>query len=259
MMYPAIDPVALSVGPITVYWYGLMYAFSMIIAWQLGVYRARQGQAPVEPGEVSDLILCWGIVGVVLGGRIGYVIFYQLNTFIHDPLYLIRIWEGGMSFHGGLVGVILVMWLYALKHKISLLKLMDFLAPLVPPGLCLGRIGNFINAELWGRVTTVPWGMIFPEAGNLPRHPTQLYEAFFEGVVFFIVLWWYSSKTHRPGQVSGFFLIYYASIRFLLEYLREPDSHMGFVLFNTLTQGQLLCVPMFLLGSYLLFFRKQRN
>lgn len=259
MIYPDINPVALSIGPLTIYWYGVMYALSMIAAWQLGVYRATRTKAPVKPAEVSDLILFWGIIGVVVGGRVGYVLFYQFSTFIHNPLYLFRIWDGGMSFHGGLIGVILVMWLYALKHNISLLVLMDFLAPLVPPGIFLGRIGNFINAELWGRVTNVPWGMVFPEAGNLPRHPTQLYEAFFEGVVFFILLWWYSSKPHRPGQVSGFFLVCYAVIRFLLEYLREPDAHMGFVLFNTLTQGQVLCIPMLLLGLYLLFIRKQRT
>lgn len=256
MMYPDINPIAAHIGPLTIYWYGVMYALSMIVAWQLGVYRAKQPHAPVKPEVVSDLILFWGIIGVVVGGRLGYVLFYQFSTFIHHPLYLLRVWDGGMSFHGGLIGVILVMLLYAKRHHLSILVLMDFLAPLVPPGLCLGRIGNFINGELWGRVTTLPWGMVFPQAGPLPRHPTQLYEALGEGVLFFILLWWYSNKPHRPGQVSGFFLVGYAFIRFLIEYLREPDAHMGFVLFNSLTQGQLLCIPMLLLGLYLLFIRK---
>lgn len=252
MHYPEMNPIALSLGPIHIHWYGVMYALSMIAAWALGKYRAKRGFAPVKPEDVSDLIFFWGILGVVTGGRLGYVLFYQFSALWHDPIYALRIWDGGMSFHGGLLGVLLSMLIYAKRHHISYIALMDFLAPLVPTGIFLGRIGNFINGELWGRVTTMPWGMIFPQAGPEPRHPTQLYEALGEGVLFFILLWWYSSVPRERGQVSGFFLLVYAIIRFSLEFFRQPDAHLGFVLFGVLTQGQLLCIPMFLLGLYML-------
>lgn len=250
--YPEINPVALSIGPITVYWYGLMYLLAFVTAWGLGVYRAKKRPSILTPEEVGDLFLFWAVLGVILGGRIGYVLFYQFQAFIHDPLYLFKIWGGGMSFHGGLLGAMIVVYIFAKKHHKSFLGILDFAVPLVPPGLMFGRIGNFINAELWGRTTDLPWGIVFPQGGPLARHPTQLYEALGEGLILFIVLWVYSAKPRPVPSVTGLFLVGYGIIRFLIEFVREPDAHLGFILFDSLTMGQLLSIPMVLLGLYLM-------
>jgi phosphatidylglycerol:prolipoprotein diacylglycerol transferase len=247
--YPHIDPVAIRIGPLKVHWYGLMYLFGFVGAWGLARYRA--GRYGWRAEEIDDLVF-YGALGVVLGGRIGYMLFYNLPLLIRDPLSLLRVWEGGMSFHGGLLGVLVAMGLFAKKYSRAYFEVTDFIAPLVPVGLFCGRIGNFINGELWGKVTDLPWGMVFPLAGPLPRHPSQLYEAFLEGVVLFSVLWLYSAKPRPRPAVSGMFLVLYGSFRFLVEFIREPDAHIGYLAFGWLTMGQVLSLPMILAGAWLL-------
>jgi len=247
-----INPIALDLGPLQIHWYGLMYLIGFAAAWWLGVRRARLPNSGWNEEQVSDLIF-WGAMGVVLGGRMGYVLFYHLDRFVQDPLWLFAVWEGGMSFHGGLLGVIVAMYLFGRKHGKSLFTMTDFVAPLVPIGLGAGRIGNFIGGELWGRVTDVSWGVVFPHAGSLPRHPSQLYEAFLEGLVLFAILWWFSSKPRPKMAVSGLFLILYGLFRSLVEFVREPDAHLQFIAFEWLTMGQLLSLPMIILGLLLFF------
>jgi phosphatidylglycerol:prolipoprotein diacylglycerol transferase len=248
LTYPQINPVALNLGFIELHWYGLMYLLAFLIAYALGCYRARQPNSVLNKEELGDLLLFWGVLGVIIGGRLGYVLFYQFNYFLRDPAYIFKVWEGGMSFHGGLIGAILAMIFYARKHHKAVGKVFDFIAPLVPVGLGLGRIGNFINGELWGRPTDVAWGMVFPHVDAQARHATQLYEAALEGILLFAVLWLFSAKPRPAYSVSGLFLIGYGLIRFLLEYYREPDAHLGFVLFGSLTMGQLLSLPMLIAG-----------
>ncbi len=259
LMYPEINPVALDLGVIQLHWYGIMYLLAFLIAYFLGCYRAKQSNSILNKEELSDLLLFWGVLGVVLGGRLGYVLFYQFDYFLQHPSYALRIWEGGMSFHGGLLGAIIAMVLYAHKYHKPLGKVTDFIAPLVPIGLGLGRIGNFINGELWGRTTEVPWGMVFPQAGVLPRHPTQLYEAGLEGILLFVVVWCYSMRPRPTYAVSGLFLLGYGVVRFLLEYYREPDAHLGFVLFSSLTMGQLLSLPMIIGGAGIMIWAYRRK
>ena len=251
MLFPQIDPVAFSLGPLSVRWYGLTYLCSFLAAWLLGKYRARRG-GTFSPQEVEDL-LTWGFFGVILGGRLGYVLFYNFAYYRVHPLDIFYLQHGGMSFHGGMLGVIVFMWIAARRRGKTLFETMDFMAPLVPPGLFSGRIGNFINGELWGRVTDSPLGMVFPDAGNLPRHPSQLYQAALEGVLLFIVLWVFSAKPRPRSAVSALFLIGYGFLRFFVEFFREPDYHLGFVAFNFLSMGQLLCIPMILLGVLLMY------
>lgn len=253
LTYPNIDPVAISLGPIKVHWYGLMYLVGFLAFLWLGKRRARQGRFPVKPDDVGDMLF-YGVLGVILGGRIGYVLFYNLPQFLQDPLLLFKIWQGGMSFHGGLLGVISAMWLYQRKRGWGFWRTIDFVAPMVPIGLGAGRIGNFINGELWGRVTDLPWGMVFPFAGPLPRHPSQLYQALLEGLVLFVILWGYSSKPRPVGAVSGLFLLGYGIFRFGVEFVREPDAQMGYLAFGWLTMGQLLCLPMIIMGIALLLW-----
>lgn len=250
MMYPQFDPVIFSVGPFAVRWYGFMYLLGFASAWLLGRYRARTTGA-LTVREFDD-ILTWGLFGVVLGGRLGYVLFYDFSYYLSHPAEILYLQHGGMSFHGGLLGVILLMWCAAYHRGKTLFEVMDFMAPLVPPGLFFGRLGNFINAELWGRVTDSPVGMVFPGAGPLPRHPSQLYEAALEGVIFFAVMWTFSAKPRPRMAVSGLFLIGYGFFRFIVEFFREPDAHLGLVAFNFLSMGQMLCVPMVLLGALLM-------
>lgn len=252
LSYPDMNPIALELGPIRIYWYGLMYLLSFLSCWLLIRHRVKRGMGPLTLEALSDLMLFWGPLGAIIGGRLGYVFFYHLDYFLADPLYLFQVWEGGMSFHGGLIGVILAFCWVSKKQKVSLWAVADLIAPAVPVGLGLGRIGNFINGELWGRVSDVPWAMVFPGAGPAARHPTQLYEAFLEGFVMWLLLWLYSAKPQPKMAVSGMFLLLYGMFRFCVEFFREPDTQLGFIAFNTLTMGQLLSIPMFLLGLFIL-------
>jgi phosphatidylglycerol:prolipoprotein diacylglycerol transferase len=245
LTYPNISPVALSLGPLTIYWYGIMYLIGFLCAYGLGVYRKERLGFTNE--DVSDLIF-YGAMGVVLGGRTGYMFFYHPDFLWASPLSLFKVWDGGMSFHGGLIGVILAFILFAKKKALNFWLLADFIAPFVPVGLFFGRIGNFINGELWGRVTDMPWGMIFPLGDQYPRHPSQLYEAFFEGIILFLILWCFSKKERPKGRVSALFLIGYGVIRLSLECFREPDPQLGFIGFNVFTMGQLLSIPMIIAG-----------
>ncbi|XSG85196.1 MAG: prolipoprotein diacylglyceryl transferase [Methylohalobius sp. ZOD2] len=253
--YPHIDPVAIQIGPLKVHWYGLMYVIGFLGAWFLARWRAPRHDWQTE--TIDDLIF-YGALGVVLGGRIGYMVFYNFPVLLHDPWSFFRVWEGGMSFHGGLLGVLAAMGWFAHKHRRAFFEVTDFLAPLVPVGLFFGRLGNFINGELWGKVTDLPWGMVFPTGGPLPRHPSQLYEAILEGLVLFTVLWIYSAKPRPRMAVSGLFLLLYGAFRFLVEFIREPDAHIGYLAFGWLTMGQLLSTPMILAGLLLLAFAYRR-
>ena len=249
MMYPHIDPVALSLGPLQIHWYGLMYLFGFVGAWVLGRIRAERYGWTVT--EVEDLLF-YGAIGVIVGGRLGYVLFYDLAANLAAPINIIKVWQGGMSFHGGLIGVLTAFWWFARKTNRSFFTVSDFIAPLVPIGLLTGRIGNFINSELWGKVSDVPWAIVFPNGGPLARHPSQLYEALLEGLVLFIILWLYSAKSKPVGAISGLFLLGYGIFRFLVEFVRIPDPQYGYLAFNWLTMGQVLSLPMIVIGLYLI-------
>lgn len=249
--YPSLDPIALQIGPLAARWYGIMYAVGFSLAWLLGRRRAARAGSGWKPQQVDDLIT-WLVLGVILGGRIGYVLFYDLSYYLNNPADMAAIWRGGMSFHGGVAGVIAVCWLYGRHIGKNLLQVGDFIAPLVPPGLLFGRLGNFINGELWGRVTDAPWGMIFPTGGPLPRHPSQLYESALEGLALFLILWVYSAKPRRTGAVGGLFLLGYGAFRFFVEFFRQPDAQLGFVALGWMSMGQILCLPMIALGLFLM-------
>jgi phosphatidylglycerol:prolipoprotein diacylglycerol transferase len=249
LVHPNIDPIAFSVGPLAVRWYGLMYLAGFAAGWWLGVRRIAKGQAPITRAQLDDLLFLI-VLGVILGGRLGYVLFYKPGYYAAHPLEIFYIWQGGMSFHGGLLGVMLAMVFAARRHGVDWLRLMDFIAPLCPLGFAAGRLGNFINAELPGRVTDLPWGMVFPGAGDAPRHPSQLYQFALEGVVLFIFLWWFSSKPRPRGQVSAMFLLGYGVLRFIAEFGREPDSFIGYLALG-LTMGQWLCLAMIAGGAAL--------
>lgn len=251
--YPQIDPVAFRLGPLQVHWYGLMYLVGFLGAWCLAMYRAKRSQGRWTSEMVSDLIF-YSAIGVILGGRLGYVLFYNFSFYLQHPQNIIKLWDGGMSFHGGLIGVMLVTWLFARKHTRPWREVIDFVAPLVPLGLAAGRLGNFINGELWGRVTQVPWGMVFPTGGPLPRHPSQLYEFLLEGVMLFIILWWYSAKPRPLFAVSAMFLIFYGLFRSFVEFFRMPDPQVGYLAFGWVTEGQLLSLPMVLIGGITLWW-----
>jgi phosphatidylglycerol:prolipoprotein diacylglycerol transferase len=255
LVHPNIDPVAFSIGPLAVRWYGLMYLAGFAAAWWLGTRRIARGAAPVTRAQFDDMIF-FGLLGVILGGRLGYILFYKPAEYFAQPLKILAIWEGGMSFHGGLLGVMAAMWFIARRHRIDYLRLMDFVAPLCPLGLAAGRLANFINGELWGRVTDLPWGMVFRGAGDAPRHPSQLYQFALEGLALFALLWWYSSKPRARGRVSGMFLVGYGVFRFIAEFAREPDAFLGFLAFG-LTMGQWLCLPMIAGGVVLLAWNRR--
>ncbi|WP_027009103.1 prolipoprotein diacylglyceryl transferase [Conchiformibius kuhniae] len=272
-VHPQFDPVAVALGPLAIRWYALSYILGFALFIWLGRRRIRQTLAPVTVSQLDDL-LTWGVVGVILGGRLGYVLFYQRDAYLADPVSILKIWEGGMSFHGGFLGVLLAVLLFAKKRHIPFVKLLDFVAPLVPLGLASGRIGNFINGELWGRVTDPArfWATGFPQAahadqmlaaanaqyaawyaqfGMLPRHPSQLYQFALEGLCLFALLWWFSKKTRPTGQISALFLAGYGVFRFIAEFARQPDEHLG-LLGAGLSMGQWLSVPM-IVGGVLLF------
>jgi len=253
LTYPHIDPIALQIGPLKIHWYGIMYLVAFGAAWWLGNHRARKPDSGWTAEQISDVVF-YGALGTVLGGRIGYTFFYNLTGFLVDPTVIFRVWEGGMSFHGGFLGVLIAMWIFGRKYKRTFFEITDFIAPLVPVGIAAVRFANFINGELWGRVTTSPLGMIFPTGGPLPRHPSQLYEMASEGVLLFIIVWLYSSRSRPRMAVSGVFALGYGSFRFIMEFFRQPDEQLGFIAFDWLTMGQLLSTPLIILGITLLFF-----
>ena len=245
LIHPVVDPVALAIGPIKIYWYGIGYVISFAIIWFLAVQRGKRLHPQWKKEQITDLIF-YAALGVVIGGRVGEMLFYELHDFLVQPLLLFAIWHGGMSFHGGLLGVIVSIYVFVHHYKWKFWEVMDFIAPFVPIGLFLGRIGNFINSELVGRATNVAWAMIYPAVDELPRHPSQIYEALAEGMILFIILWFYSSR-HKPrGAVSMLFLLSYGLLRFGCEFFREPDMP---VLFGWLTRGQLLSLPMIIIGA----------
>ena len=256
--YPKINPIAVQLGPLKVHWYGLMYLLGFSLAWWLGRLRARRPGAVMTPLQVDDLLF-YGALGVVLGGRIGYMLFYDLPVFLHNPLNLFKVWDGGMSFHGGLIGVLIALGMFARRYRVPYFDVVDFVAPLVPVGLGAGRIGNFINGELWGKVSNVPWAMVFPTGGPLPRHPSQLYEFGLEGVALFVILWLYSNKPRPTMAVSGLFAICYAVFRFLGEFIRVPDAQLGYLAFGWLTMGQLLSLPLLVAGIVLMVLAYRRE
>ena len=273
------DPVAFSLGPLSVHWYGIMYLIAFLMFWGLGTWVARRrawlGWSAEDVGDV----LFYGMLGVILGGRMGYVLFYGFESLLQNPLYVFRVWDGGMSFHGGLLGVILAMLWFARKTGRGFWQVADFVAPLVPVGLALGRLGNFIGGELWGRLSDAPWAVIFPSAlqpgdtqglsveqawqsgllDAFARHPSQLYQAGLEGLALFIVLQWFAARPRPPGSVSGLFLIGYAVFRFAAEFFREPDVHIGFIGGGWLTMGMVLSLPMLAAGWWIMWTAPRRG
>lgn len=269
MIYPEIDPIALSLGPLKIHWYGLMYLVGMLGGWALARWRIRHGQSNWTAQQVDDLLF-YCAVGVVLGGRLGYILFYGFNDWLADPARIFRVWEGGMSFHGGFLGVLIAMWLYNRKHGKGFFELTDFIAPYITIGLFTGRLGNFINGELWGKPTDLPWAMQLRcnEFVSLcrdklglppgtewtpPLHPNQLYEALGEGLLLFALLWWFSAKPRPRMAVSALFLIGYGSFRFLIEFVRMPDVQLGYLAGGWFTMGQLLSLPMVIVGVFMLW------
>lgn len=248
--YPVFNPVALQFGPIKVFWYGIMYLVGFAVAWLLGQYRAMKSNEWTSE-QVTDMMF-YMVLGVVLGGRLGYFLFYNPGVLFTQPLEILQTWHGGMAFHGGVIGVAIAILVFMHKSKKSFAEVADFVVPLVPVGLGMGRIGNFINGELWGRVTNVPWAMVFPRADNLPRHPSQLYEFLLEGVVLFTIVWMFSARKRPPLAVTGLFLLAYGVFRFMVEFVREPDVEIGLLAYGWFSMGQLLCVPMIVLGGWLL-------
>jgi phosphatidylglycerol---prolipoprotein diacylglyceryl transferase len=252
LTHPNFDPIAIKLGPVAIHWYGLMYLLGFAGFWWLGTIRARQPQWQWPKERVSDLLF-YGALGVILGGRLGYTLFYNFSGFLKDPLVLLRIWEGGMSFHGGLIGVIVAYLLFARHHKLNAFDIADFAAPMIPVGLFTGRIGNFINGELWGKPTDLPWGMVFAHAPtSQPRHPSMLYEAFLEGIVLFAVLWWFGRQPRPRMAVAGLFLVLYGAFRIAVEFVRLPDAHIGYLALDWFTMGMALCVPMILAGALMM-------
>ncbi|MWN90748.1 prolipoprotein diacylglyceryl transferase [Gilliamella sp. Pra-s65] len=279
LQFPQIDPIAFSIGPISLHWYGAMYLFGVLGALYLAKRRANKPNSKWTLQQVENLLF-WGFLGLFIGGRLGYVFFYNFDSFIKDPVILFKVWEGGMSFHGGLIGSIFVIAIFAKKTKKTFMQVGDFVASLVPIGLMFGRLGNFINGELWGRVTNLPIGMLFPTSshadfmfvqshpewfslysqlnGILPRHPSQLYEMMFEGIVLFIILNIFIRKPRPTGSVSGLFLLCYGLFRFVIEFFRQPDEQLGLFL-NVISMGQILCLPMIIGGILIILFAYRFN
>ena len=257
--YPDINPVALEIGVVKIHWYGLMYLLGFATAWGLARTRAKDPRRDWSGAAVDDLLF-YIALGVILGGRLGYVMFYDLGRFIDDPSLIVRIWQGGMSFHGGLIGVAIAVWWYARTRGRSFFAVADFVAPCVAPGIVYGRIGNFINGNLWGGPSDLPWAMVFPDprAGGVPRHPSQLYQALLEGLTLFIIVWVYSRHPRPTMAVSGLFLAGYGVLRFPVEFIRVPDDHIGYLAFDWLTMGQLLSAPMVIAGATLMWLAYRR-
>jgi len=255
LIYPEFDPVALQLGPVRIHWYGLMYVLGFIVAWWLARRRAAAPGSTWKPVDVDDLIF-FAAIGVIAGGRLGWILFYGFENMLADPLSIIRVWEGGMSFHGGLAGVMIAVALFARRRGRKIADVFDFTAPLPAVGLFAGRIGNFINGELWGKPTDVPWGFL---VGDDVRHATQLYEAALEGLALFALIWWFTSKPRARLAPSGLFLVGYASFRILVEFLRLPDAHIGYLAFGWLTMGQLLSLPVLIAGIAMLSFARVRG
>jgi len=248
-----LDPIALQLGPLALRWYSLAYIVGILAAWWLLMRMVQRPGSPMTASQVDDLIT-WATLGVILGGRLGYVLFYNPGQYLDDPLAALKLWEGGMSFHGGLAGVILAMLLYARSQGLSGLRILDYVAVVSPIGLFLGRLANFINGELWGRPTNGTWGIIFPDAGPEPRHPSQLYEAVLEGLLLLVVLkllFWFTDARLKPGLLGGIFMLGYGLSRFMIEFFREPDAHLGVLPFG-LTMGQTLSLPLIAVGLFLL-------
>jgi phosphatidylglycerol:prolipoprotein diacylglycerol transferase len=270
-----IDPIALQLGPVSLHWYGIMYLAGFAVAWFLGRSRVRAGRLPVSEKAFGDLAF-YVMLGVIVGGRLGYILFYDFGQWTRDPLMILRVWEGGMSFHGGLLGVLIAGLVWSRANRLHFFDTVDFVAPLVPPGLFFGRLGNFIGGELWGRTSDVPWAMVFPHAPGVPdvpaqalrnlaqsgaldglaRHPSQLYQAGLEGVAMFAVLWWFSSRPRPRYAVSGLFAILYGVFRIAIEFVREPDAHIGFIAGGWLTMGMVLSLPMIGIGVFLLWLSR---
>jgi phosphatidylglycerol:prolipoprotein diacylglycerol transferase len=251
LTHPNFDPIAIQIGPLAIRWYGLMYLVGFATAYGLGRLRIAAGKSSRVTVQLLDDLLFYGVLGVILGGRLGYVLFYKPGYYLQHPAEILAVWQGGMAFHGGFLGVLVAVWWVARKHRLGWLEVTDFLAPLAPLAFAAGRLGNFINGELWGRVTAVPWGMVFRGAGPDPRHPSQLYQFALEGVALFAILWLYSAKPRPTGAVSGAFLIGYGAFRFVAEYFREPDDFLGLLALG-LSMGQWLSLPMVAAGIALL-------
>jgi phosphatidylglycerol---prolipoprotein diacylglyceryl transferase len=273
-----IDPVLIELGPLKVHWYGLMYLLGFTVAWFLGRSRVRAGRLPgVNEQAYSDLLF-YSMLGVIFGARIGYILIYDLDSYLADPVQVFKIWQGGMSFHGGLVGVLVASLWWARKQRMNFFDIVDFVAPLVPPGLGFGRLGNFINGELWGKYTQAGWGVVFPHAesslyrldnaklsamhdsgilNEFARHPSQLYQFALEGVVLFCALWWFSRNPRPRYAVAGLFALLYGSFRFIVEFVRLPDEQIGYLAFDWLTMGQVLSTPLIALGLTLLWLSRR--
>jgi phosphatidylglycerol:prolipoprotein diacylglycerol transferase len=257
LVFPEIDPVIFGIGPLKVRWYGLMYVIAFLLAWWLARRRCTAAHSPVNAKEVDDLLFN-GMLGVIVGGRVGYCLVYGWDQLVSNPLYLFKITEGGMSFHGGLAGVMIAMWLFGRSRGKTMWQILDFVAPIVPLGLGFGRIGNFINGELWGKATDVPWGVIYR---GERLHASQLYEAALEGFILFAILWWFSAKPRPYMAVSALFLMLYGIFRFFVEFYRVPDAHLDYLALGWVTMGQVLSTPMILVGGLMLVmaYRSKNN
>ena len=246
-----INPIFISLGDFHIYWYGIMYLIAFLAAWYAGNHYIKKNIVGINRDDFSDLMF-YCFLGILIGGRVGYTIFYNFSYTLENPITIFYLWNGGMSFHGGFIGVILAIVYFCKKNKIPFFEISDFIVRLVPIGLFTGRVGNFINGELWGKPTDTIWGVIFPKIDNLPRHPTQIYEAILEGIVLFIILNFVFTEKLKASVMTSYFLILYSLFRFTVEFFRVPDAHIGYLALNWVTMGQILCIPMFLLGLYFL-------
>lgn len=258
LKFPQIDPVLIHLGPVSVHWYGIAYVVGLLVGWQYAVWLAKRFAPIITKAQIDDFMM-WALGGIIIGGRLGHILFFELDRYLANPLEIFMTWKGGMSFHGGMLGVVIAIILYCRKTNLPILRFADILTAITPIGLFLGRLANFINSELYGRVTDVSWGMIFPNGGPLPRHPSQLYEAALEGLLLLIILhigWRTAAIRDVPGRVTGLFLLGYGLARTLVEFVREPDA-MHMIIGMELTTGQLLSLPMILVGAYFIWQPKR--